>query len=253
MKTREIVFVFIALNLSINFALANHLLTNSENEVLGSWLYRTTPPKHEAWDALLQKHVSAQGRVNYKTLLQEKNTLDEYCKQLSQTKLSKHWTKEEKISFWVNVYNAFTVQLIVENYPISSITNLDGGKTWDVQRITIDGKKYSLNHIEHQILRKLDEPRIHFLLNCAAKSCPPLYNYAFTPANVNKLLESQTKRFIQSSYNQIKENEIHLSMIFKWYETDFGNLIAFINRYTATKVNEKAKINYLPYDWALNE
>lgn len=253
MKTREVIFVFIAVTLSINFALANHLLTNVGGEDLRDWLYRSTPPKHNRWDALLQKYVSAQGRVNYKALAHEKQQLDEYCRQLSETKVSKQWTKEEKISFWANAYNAFTVQLIIENYPIKSIMDLDGGKTWNVPRISIDSKKYSLNDIEHQILRKLGEPRIHFLLNCASKSCPILPNTAITPTNVHQLLEQQTKIFITSNHNQIKENEIHISMLFKWYATDFGDLIAFINRYSVIKVSSKATINYRAYDWTLNE
>lgn len=253
MKKSNIIFVFIVLNFSINFALANHLLTVVTHEDLREWLYRSAPPKHEAWDNLLRKHVSAKGRVNYKAWLQEKNKLDDYCEELSATKVSKFWAKEEKISFWSNVYNAFTVQLILDNYPLKSITNLDKGKTWDVRRITIDGKKYSLNDIEHQILRKLDEPRVHFLLNCASKSCPPLHNQAITIKNVNNLLEEKTKQFIQSTYNQLKENEIHISLIFKWYATDFGNLIAFLNRYSSVKVSDQAAINYLLYDWDLNE
>lgn len=253
MKTREVIFVFIVLTLSINFALANHLLTDTKGEDLREWLYGSTSPEHDTWDALLQKHVSAQGRVNYQTLIQDKYKLDEYCQRLSATKVSKRWSKEEKISFWANVYNAFTVQLILSNYPIESITDLDGGKTWDVQRIMIDGKKYSLNDIDHQILRKLGEPRVHFLLNCASKSCPPLFNNALTPLSVHKRLEAQTQAFIQSSQNHIDENAIHLSLIFKQYAADFGHLIAFINRYTNVKVNDTATINYLPYDWSLNE
>lgn len=253
MKTREVIFIFIVLTLSINFALANHLLTNTKGEDLREWLYRSAPPKHDTWDALLQKHVSAQGRVNYTTLAQEKCKLDEYCQLLSTTKVSKRWTKEEKISFWVNVYNAFTVQLILSNYPVESITDLDGGKAQDVQRIVIDDKKYSLNDIKHQILRKLGEPRVHFLLTCASKSCPPLYNNAIINLNVHTRLEVQTQAFIQSSQNQIKENAIHLSLIFKQYADDFGNLVAFINRYTSVKVNDTVLINYLPYDWTLNE
>ena len=218
-------------------------------------------PSHEAFDALLKKHVSADGKVNYKNFQAEKMVLDNYIKKLADNVPQDNWSKNDKLAYWINAYNALTIKTVIVNYPlpsssgsaISKITDLDGGKTWDVKRFTLGGKKLSLNDIENTILRPMGDARIHFAINCAAKSCPPLLNKAFTAANLNNLLESRTKSFINSSANTLKTNEIKVSKIFDWYGKDFGNLIVFINKYAKTKVSSTAKISFQEYDWRLNE
>ncbi len=210
-------------------------------------------PSHEAFDALLKKYVSSDGKVNYKNFKSEKAALDSYIKTLSDDAPQDNWSKNDKMAYWINAYNALTIKLIIQNYPLSKITDLDGGKTWDVKRNTLSGKKLSLNDIENQILRPMGDARIHFAINCAAKSCPPLFNQAFTADNLNDCLELRTKQFINSSANTLKSNEIKISKIFDWYGKDFGNVASFVSKYANTKVSKTAKVSFNDYDWRLNE
>ncbi|MBK6994734.1 MAG: DUF547 domain-containing protein [Lewinellaceae bacterium] len=165
------------------------------------------------------------------------------------------WTKEEKMAYWINAYNAFTLKLIVDNYPTKSILNFDGGKTWDVRRIKIGDKKYSLNNIENDILRpQFKDPRIHFAINCAAKSCPPLWNHAYTAENLDVALENRTRDFVNNSnYNTLSASRAQVSKIFDWYGADFGDLKKFLNQYSETKLNTSTAVVFKEYNWDLNE
>ena len=128
------------------------------------------------WNGLLRKYVNSSGKVNYKGFKSDKSKLDAYLKELENNPIQENWSKAKKMAYWINAYNAFTIKLIVDNYPISSITKLHGGKPWDVKWIKLGGQTYSLNNIENDILRpKYKDARIHFAVNCAAKSCPPLF------------------------------------------------------------------------------
>jgi len=213
------------------------------------------PPSHEDWDKLLKQYVSATGKVDYAGFKKDKTKLEAYVAVLQKNHPQNDWPRAEKMAFWINAYNAFTVKLIVDNYPISSIMKLDGGKTWDVKRINIGGKNYSLNNIENDILRpQFKDPRIHFAVNCAAKSCPPLLNRAWTAANLESNFEKQAKAFINNpDFNKISAKEVEVSKVFEWYAEDFGNLVEYLNKYSTTKINANAKVKYRDYDWALNE
>ena len=112
-------------------------------------------PSHAAFDALLSKNVRADGKVNYKNFQADKAALDGYIKTLSDNVPQDSWSKNDKMAYWINAYNALTIKTIVSNYPLSKITDLDGGKTWDVKRFTLGGKKMSLNDIENTILRPM--------------------------------------------------------------------------------------------------
>jgi len=213
------------------------------------------PFSHEAFDQLLQKYVNDAGKVNYKGLKADKATLDAYCKLLADNPVQEAWSRNEKLAYWINAYNAFTLKVIVDNFPTKSILNLDGGKTWDVRRIQIGDKKYSLNIIENDIIRpKFQEPRIHFAVNCAAKSCPPLWNHAYTADNLESALESRARAFINnSSYNTLSGNKARLSKIFDWYGADFGDLRAYLNKYADNQLDASASIRFNEYDWDLND
>ncbi len=220
---------------------------------------KTEPVKpqfsHTAWDQLLRKYVSANGKVNYKGLKKDKAALNAYTQYLQDNPIQDSWSKSKKIAYWINAYNAFTVKLIVDNYPIASITDLHGGKPWDHKWIKIDGKTYTLNNIENDILRpKYKDARVHFAVNCAAKSCPPLLNRAWTADNLNRNYEKQAKAFINNNqYNKIASGKIEISKIFEWYAVDFKELIPFLNKYSTTKIDAGATVNYVEYDWKLNE
>ena len=210
---------------------------------------------HSLWDHLLKQYVADHGDVNYKGFKQDVDLLNTYINQLSTTIPSEHWSKQEQLAYYINVYNANTVKLIIDHYPIKSIKDIKN--PWSKKRIYIGDKNYSLSEIENDILRKLDEPRIHFAINCASKSCPKLLNVAYTAENVDSLLELTAKEFINNpDKNRISENSVQLSKIFDWYKKDFtdnGSLIDYINHYSLVKINSKAKIDYLEYDWNLNE
>jgi len=210
---------------------------------------------HHLLDSLLQKHVSEAGKVNYKGLKIDKAALDAYCLMLSEKPVQDDWAKDEKMAYWINAYNAYTLKLLVDNYPTKSILNFDGGKTWDVRRIKLGDKKYSLNNIENDILRpQYKDARIHFALNCAAKSCPPLWNRAYTAENLEAALETRTKAFINdTNYNQISATRAQVSKIFEWYAADFGDLKKFLNRYADVQLKSNASVSFNEYNWALNE
>ncbi len=228
----------------------------SENE--------SRPISHAAWDSLLRKYVSNDGAVNYRGFLREKNRLNAYLDTLSHHPPNEtHWTKAERLAYWINAYNAFTVELILEHYPVKSIKKIGGNipminSPWDLKFFKIGGVDVDLNTIEHDILRKkFREPRIHFAINCASKSCPKLLNEAFSPEKIEQQLQAQAVYFVNNAEkNRIQPNEIAVSQIFDWFQTDFtedGSLIDFLNQFSRTKIAADAAIRYLDYDWRLNE
>ncbi len=209
----------------------------------------------DAWDRLLRKYVSPSGNVDYKSLKSEKQSLEDYLKYLEENPVEADWTKEQKMAFWINAYNAFTIKLILDHYPVSSIKKLHGGKPWDVKWIRLNGQVYSLNNIEHDILRpQFKDARIHFAINCAAKSCPPLLNQSLTAENLDRLLNQQTRNFINNpKFNSLKKNEVEISKLFEWYAEDFGNVIEYLKKYSDAPINKNAKVKYKDYNWELNE
>jgi len=207
---------------------------------------------------LLQKHVDEKGNVDYKAFKKDEVTLDAYLNFLKKANTSFDSDNAEK-AFWINVYNAYTVKIILSNYPLKSITNIkeDGKTAWKTPFVKVGGKTYTLDHVEHEILRKkFKDPRIHVGVNCASGSCPKLANFAFTAENVDTALESLMKEFINdSTRNKLKKNSLQISEIFNWFKGDFttnGSVIDYINKYSNIKISKKAKVKYLPYDWSLN-
>lgn len=223
------------------------------------------PVDHSAWDKLLKKHVNDKGFVNYTAFKKDYDELKKYLDMLSASAPNNKWTKEEQLAYWINAYNAFTVQLILDHYPgISTIKDI-GSKikipfvsdAWTVNFIVIGGKKMNLNDIEHGIIRKkFDEPRIHFALVCAAKSCPPLRNEAFTADQLDKQLDEQGRDFMNDkAKNNIRKDKAELSKILTWYGGDFTKkmpMVEWVNKYSTVKIDSKTPISYLDYDWDLN-
>lgn len=210
---------------------------------------------HDTFNDILSEYVSASGKVNYKGLKSNVEKLDSYLELLQNNPVQNDWSRDKKLAYWINAYNAFTIKRIIDHYPLKSIMDLDNGKTWDVKWIKLGNETYSLNRIEHEIIRpQFNDARIHFAVNCAAKSCPPLYNKAYTEANVDSYLEKRTKKFINNNqYNSISADKIALSKIFEWYAEDFGDLINYLNTYSNISINRGATVNYKEYDWSLNE
>jgi hypothetical protein len=220
---------------------------------------------HAPLTTLLKKHVASSGQVNYKGFIRDSLQLIQYLKQLSDNPPQDSWSREDQLAYWINAYNAFTIQLIIRNYPLKSIKDITSKKKtpfvntpWDIKFIRIGKERFHLNNIEHDILRgKLKEPRIHFALVCASVSCPKLLNEAYTGNRINLQLDEQTRNFINDeSRNKISTDAASLSQIFNWFRADFtrnGTLTQFLNRYTSTKINSNAKISFLPYSWNLNQ
>ncbi len=211
---------------------------------------------HSSWDALLQKHVSNQGNVNYNGFKKDNRLLQNYIKLLGDNLPSNSASKNEKMVYWINAYNALTIDLILRNYPVASIKDIKD--PWGKRFWKLGGKWRNLNEIEHQILRKMNEPRVHFAIVCASFSCPKLVNRAFVANNLDAQLTAATKDFIaDTKRNSISANEIQVSKIFQWFSKDFkqngGDVVDFINKYSDIKISKNAKKGVKDYNWALNE
>ncbi len=210
---------------------------------------------HSSWNNLLQQLVSETGDVDYNGFKQQRSTLSNYISSLSDHIPNGASSRAYTLAYWINAYNAMTIDLILRHYPIQSIKDIE--KPWDQRHWKLGEKWYNLNEIEHQILRKMDEPRIHFAIVCASFSCPKLVNSAYTTDNLELELTRATEDFLSdTSKNNITENQLELSKIFQWFAKDFkqdGSLIDFLNQYSKIKISEKAKKRFKPYNWDLNE
>ena len=188
---------------------------------------------HASWNVLLQQYVDADGNVDYRSWKKSQTDLDKYIQLLEKTPPANYWDKNDSLAYFINAYNAVTVKLILDNYPLKSIRDIKD--PWDSKSLNLPNNSLTLNDIEHKVLRKMDDPRIHFAINCASASCPQLSNEAFRASKVQKQLEEATSLFINdTSKNQISEKNIGLSKIFLWFSKDFGSKkerIVFIQNY----------------------
>jgi hypothetical protein len=204
--------------------------------------------------------------ADYKGFISDRQKLERYL-----TLLSDHapdpgrWSREERLAYWINAYNAFTVKLIIDHYPVASIQDLHptihvpGVNTvWHKKFFSIGGVATSLDEIEHSILRKkFDEPRIHFAINCASFSCPPLRAEAYTADKLDHQLDEMARRFINDpARNRLSADNPQVSKIFSWFSGDFtrqGTLVEYLNTYATEKIRADADIEYMDYDWSLND
>ena len=230
---------------------------------------------HALFTAILQQYVD-DCSVDYKNLCND-DRLQTYLTQLENTDPDTIASEDTRLAFWINAYNAFTLKVICEGYPVDSINDLHWGglivgtifnKTvWDKKFIHIGGGALSLNNIEHAIIRQeFDDPRIHFALVCAAKSCPPLREEAYTGSQLDEQLQEQGRIFFsQESKNRFDvENKVaYLSKIMDWYDDDFADndkdLLLYVTQFLPEHVAEAIKadpaawqIKHTHYDWSLN-
>jgi hypothetical protein len=222
------------------------------------------PVSHEQFDQLLQKHVSAEGHVNYEGFAKDSAKFQSYLDLLSSAHPNtENWSSDERKAYWINAYNAFTIDLIVRSLPVETIKDIGGAiykvnTVWDIRFIDIQGVDYDLNNIEHQQLREhWSDPRIHFAIVCASASCPRLDNHAYFAENLDEQLDAAAVSFINDPMRNKLGEEPELSRIFKWFKSDFTDvspsLIDFINQYAETKLDVDADVEYLEYDWSLND
>lgn len=230
---------------------------------------------HVTWTNFLRKHVTVKGRastVSYKAIKSDPKELHGYLNSLQAVTKDQfnRFSPNEKLAFLINAYNAFTVKLIVDNYPVKSIKDIGSLLTsaWKIKFFKLLGEQQHLDNIEHDMIRKwFVEPRIHFAVVCASVGCPALRNEAYVSTQIDAQLEEAALNFLSdSSRNRYvrSEQRLELSSIFKWYGGDFvkkfGSVEAFIASRITTNPQEqsaikekKAPISYLEYDWSLNE
>jgi hypothetical protein len=223
------------------------------------------------WDALLKKYVAPKitsgislNAVDYKNLKADPE-FQQVVEDLNPVALDKLTRKEEKLSFWINVYNILAVKMVADNYPVDSIKDVGNffKPVWKRPAGMVAGKERTLNEIEHEILRAMGEPRIHVAIVCASVSCPDLRIEAFSPDRLDTQLDEQMKAFLANPGKGLrfdaKKNRVYISAIFDWFEGDFkaqGGVIEFISRYldaTVAKKIQGAKLSYLKYNWNVND
>lgn len=224
------------------------------------------PVSHAIFDQLAKKHVDAKGLVNYKGFRSDEKQLKTYLDLLAKNPPTDKWTQDEQIAYWINAYNANTIQLILNYYPVKSINDIGSSikipfvnTPWDIKFIKVGSDLYDLNRIEHGTLRKkFNDKRIHFALVCAARSCPKLRNEAYTSAKLDAQLDDQGNDFLNNpAKNVITPQKASLSKYFDWYKGDWkedGKSVEYwVNKYAKTKINKNAQISFLDYNWSLNE
>lgn len=222
--------------------------------------FGSAQPDHSILDRLLKEYVSSSGRVNYKGMKVKMDTLDAYLLELRNSSPSSDWSKNAKKAYYMNAYNAYTLKFVLTKYPVKSVKDISfsGKDVWSTRLVKLGTKTYTLAQVENDILRKMGDPRIHFGINCASYSCPKIWNHAFTESNVSGKLTSLTKAYINDTkHNIISAKKVQISKIFEWYNSDFVSssktLIDYLNKYSKVTINADAKIEYLPYNWSLNE
>ena len=226
---------------------------------------------HSLFDELLKKHV-VKGMVDYDSFGQA-SAFNDYLESLEHADVST-LSERERLAFWINAYNAYTIELINKYEERASIKNISEGigfertkGPWKEPIVKAAGKTYSLDEVENAIIRKqFREPRIHFALVCAAMSCPPLRSEAYTGAKLDAQLDSQARTFVldeaRGSRVDVKNAVVHASRIFDWYKDDFGGSDAAIAQYIAQYypvspakqllLGGHFKLEFLDYDWTLN-
>jgi hypothetical protein len=221
-----------------------------------------TEVDHSLFSELLGNYVR-DGKVDYAGFQSEEAKLDRYLDALEKVDI-KTLSRDEQFAFYTNAYNAWTIKLILSKYPkIKSIKSLGVFNTgpWKQKVVHLKGEKVSLDNVEHDILRpQFNDPRVHFAINCAAKSCPPLRSEAFRGETLNQQLEDSTRSFINdpNSY-RLDGSDLYVSRIFKWFSEDFSDgALAFFKLYAEGELKEKLEksgniqLKYLKYDWSLN-
>lgn len=227
------------------------------------------PIDRDTFDKLLKKYVDKKGLVNYRGLKANAADLKEfnsYLAMLSKNPPKDSWSKAEQMAYWINAYNAYTIRLILDHYPLKSIKDIGSSiqiplvtTPWAHKFFSIGNEKMSLDNIEHGILRKqYNDPRIHFALVCASLSCPRLRPEAYSAARLSQQLDEQGRDFLNNpAKNKITPAKAQLSKYFDWYKSDWNDngqsVVKWVNKYSTTNITDNTPITYLDYNWSLNE
>ncbi len=221
---------------------------------------------YQVYRELLQAHV-AEGIVDYRGFKKDEKLLDRYLDELDRTD-PETLTDEQRLAFYINAYNGYTIKLILDNFdnnsPPSSIKKIGTlfKSPWKIKFAKVGGAVYTLDNIEHDIIRKQwHEPRIHFAVNCASKSCPPLISEPYIGSSIDAQLEASTRTFLaDTKMNYLEGKTLYVSSLFKWYSEDFDKEpVQFFLDHTEGELHEQLSrlgnditVKYLDYDWSLN-
>lgn len=229
--------------------------------VTSGWSSETVD--NSLYEELLKRYVK-NGVVNYQGFKSEEPNLDEYLKVLEHTNI-KNLSRDEQFAFYVNAYNAWTIKLVLSAYPgLKSIKDLGNifKSPWEKKIVRVNGDVITLDDVEHKILRaEFKDPRVHFAVNCASKSCPPLISAPYRGSTLSQQLDESTRAFVNDpKSNYLKGNKLYVSKIFKWFPEDFNDdIIGFVVHYAEGDFKreleakkDSIKITYLYYDWSLN-
>ncbi len=216
------------------------------------------------WGELLKNHVHG-GVVDYGGIKKQEDKLDTYLKILADARPDE-LEPDERMAFYINLYNAWTVKLILGKYPdLKSIKELGTlfNSPWKKKIVGVNNKRISLDEVEHGILRpQFKDPRIHFAVNCASRGCPPLRPEPYSGATLDAQLDDATISFLNdTTRNRIEGNVLHVTKIFKWFDQDFQwGIVRFIGKYAKTDLKKELTekkdhitVKYLDYDWSLND
>jgi len=224
---------------------------------------------HAQWDGVLRQRVRG-GLVDYSGLRRAPEGLRRYLdavRAVSRREFDS-WQERPRLAFLLNAYNAFTLQLVADHYPVTTIKDIRQGLhgPWDLRVGKLLEEPRTLNQIEHDLVRKhFDDPRVHFALVCAARGCPPLRPEAYQSDRLEAQLEDQARQFFATSFKNRVDHparRVWLSPILKWYASDFekgsGTVLDAIRRYWPAKSRAPAgsegyRIGYTDYDWSLND
>ncbi len=228
--------------------------------LLVAYLFFLFPAKLDTFtqeaNTLFEKNVD-NGKVDYAAIKKNTAQVDQLYKQIGSMSLD-GLSKAEKKAFYINAYNIVTIHQVAENYPIKSPQDVKG--FFDEKKHQVAGESLTLNALEKQkLLEPYGDPRVHFVLVCAAKSCPPLADFAYQADKLDQQLDEKTKQAMNDpTFIRVMEDkkQVQVSKIFDWYKGDFtknnASVLAFINQYRDKKIPDSYKVGYYEYDWQLN-
>jgi hypothetical protein len=219
-----------------------------------------TEPDYSAWTQILKSYYDPARGMDYAGLkARDFATVQKIRQQLTRVK-PLTLSKKQQLAYWINVYNVNTVATILENYPVASIRDISTDpivrlNVFKKDRVQSEGTLISLDTIENERIRDgFHDPRIHFAINCAAKSCPPIRTEAYSGANVDAQLDDQVRKFL-AAHVRVRDGVVHTTKIMDWFSKDFdnwaGGKLAFLRRYM--KIDGNPDFEYDDYDWALND
>ncbi|MCP4744830.1 MAG: DUF547 domain-containing protein [Desulfobacteraceae bacterium] len=240
------------------------ILTGAFSLAITNHIHASEVLNHGTYAKLLSKHVH-KGKVDYTGFQNDEKELDKYLNYLARI-IPDTLDRNESKAFYINLYNAWTIKLVLSGYPnLGSIKDLGNflWTPWKKKLVKLNGRKVTLDYIEHDILRPVyKDPRIHFAINCASQSCPPLSPQPYTGKTLDQQLDAATAAFINDpNTNYIKDQALYVSRIFKWFGDDFNNnVIGFFENFASSefkrelvKKKNTLEVKYLDYDWSLND